>query len=225
MILFGDKNSPPQRFFKAFRTEVYAENFLRVGEMRVSSLESFRKTEDVCRRDKEEGKGCVQYPTMLDSIHIHPNLPDATTTSSAPGLMSLHVEPMYPVFIYSVSDCDVSLEYLRTKYGPFVVEVFNPKAFLEAIDRTRHSFNVRGEKLADVHCLAVAYDKGEVRPAADPMDLVVACAQKSKIFAADREWRIVYRCFTSMQKLQSGSCLDHTFIYIGQTEGFARKCY
>lgn len=225
MILLGDEKSAPERFFKAFRTEVYADHFLRVGEMRISRLESFRKTEDECRRDKEEGKGCVQYPTMLDSIHIHSNHPDATTTSSAPGLMSLLVEPMYPVFIYSVSDCDVSLEYLRAKYGPFVVEVFNSTAFLEAIDRTRHSFDVPGEKLADVHCLAVAYDKGEVRPTADPMDLVVACAQKSKTFAEDREWRIVYRCFTRMQLLQSGPCLDHTFICVGETEGFARKCY
>lgn len=119
----------PPYFYKAFKEEEHAKNFIEKGEMRFGSLSSYKKIEDPTRQDETEGYCQLIVPGIVSPSE---NNFDSTEDNDE-GVSCICMEYGTACFAFCVSDHNVSLSHLRKK-GDFIVKINSPEQLEKEID-------------------------------------------------------------------------------------------
>jgi len=182
---------PSTHIFKAFSKIGHAEEFIEKGLFRMGSLKSYRETEDSRRRDKTEGFSHTREPGQVIQVYFDRNCLDNFKVTEESGYIDIHSALGNPVYILSTSLPEVNINYLKNKFGPFIVQINNPIQL--AHDITKHLKN-RIEKYAGgVEAAPVSYTKSkQVNTRSDNFRLsTLSYTQKPSCFSPEHEFRFI----------------------------------
>ena len=160
----------PQKLYRAFKDECYAQDFIRNGTIRLFSLAKYRHVDDDSRRDSDEG-----------SAKYHQRLPEFK--NSIQEIDETHANQYY---ILCASGPEVNENYLKAKYGKFVVKINSPVELMEDI-RSQCPKHITSIELKPVE-----YTRGRKRlmENREPGSLI-SITQKSISDSKDCEYRYI----------------------------------
>jgi len=97
-----------------------------------------------------------------------------------------------PTFVFCTSSPHVDINKMKEKMGQFVVEIFNPKLFCEALEESLRALGSKVQ-LYEFHRGAVLYDKGIATAATlDPAKQEhLAFLQKAPSYTDECEYRFI----------------------------------
>ena len=106
-------NNEPLFLYRAFKEDEHANQFLK-GKIRFGLLDYYKNSEDDSRRDPFEGESS----TYSGQLHLKGGLCN-------------------PAYLLCTSGPDVDLNYLREKFGNYVVKITNPGQFRDDISNIK----------------------------------------------------------------------------------------
>src|SRR5207253_106188 len=112
----------PRFVYRAFTKKTYAEEFAHGGKFRMGNIRVYSSLEDSERGDPFEGEGHFQRFGTVTSVDFVPRS-DETFVSQAPGYVHTHTELLNPKFLLSCSQPGVDLDYLRSRFGRWVIRI------------------------------------------------------------------------------------------------------
>lgn len=177
----------PEHVFRAFKVRSQAEEFIELGRFRMTQLSCYRGIEDENRRDATEGEGHFQAYGMRTTVDFARNS-DNSTVLTQPGYVHSYVELLAPTFILCCSLPDVNINYLKERFGSWVVKIKQPKRFAEDICDYLETLPIIG----GVEGCSVRYDKGE--RSTDELNvesIPLSYSQKPAEFSHEKEFRFV----------------------------------
>lgn len=145
----------PDTVLRAFKEKAHAEDFVLRGRFRMSNLRTYTEIEDGGRRDRSEGEGHVQRFGRVTSVDFSPDS-DETTTTTRPGYVDTHIEPLNPKFVFC---CSLPLDLLRKRFGPWLVRIDQPRRFAQEVSDFLQTLSYRFA--GGVKGCFVQYNKGE----------------------------------------------------------------
>jgi hypothetical protein len=169
----------PAYLYRAFSEEKYACEFMEEGKFRARHIMSYVKTENPNIADENEGRALWETATGGGGAAISP----------------------FPVYILCLAGPEVDLSHLRNRYGKYIVQINDPKRFVE---------DLAGSSAlpASIHCVKVKYTdkhKLEQQPERDEK-IRLTYSQKELRFARDCEYRIAV-----IASETGGGCLGYSF--------------
>lgn len=176
----------PETLFRSFSRKEHADAFLS-GEILVRRNSYYRTVECKSRQDGDEGEGYYLKRGLAMTALVSPQAEVETEWRREHRLIKRHVSFGNAVFLLCCSNADVSLDFLRKKFGAYLVRLDDPRALACEIDTALKkrglSFSVNGQN--------VSYSRGDEFPESrDDKTLVdLAFTQKSAAFAEEREFR------------------------------------
>jgi hypothetical protein len=180
----------PRFVYRAFSEESYAEDFALRGKFRFGNLRIYSNLEDVERRDPSEGHGHFQRFGTVTSVDFLPES-DQTSVAQTPGYVHTHTELLNPTFVLSCSRPGVNLEYLRSRFGAWLVRVDEPRRLAQEVSNFLES---RPDRFAGgVEGCLVHYNKGG-KVGADLTNIAstrLSYSQKPSAFSREREFRFI----------------------------------
>lgn len=126
----------PETLLRAFKEEQHAIEFITSGKFRLGELAYYRNIEDGARRDHSEGLG-----RYFDHQNIQHDI----------ELGNLK-------YIFSCALPQVDLDYLRERFGRFVIRIDDPHLFVQHIEENLMSQGIR--TFNGIHGRPVEYSKG-----------------------------------------------------------------
>ena len=182
----------PEYVYKAFPREGFADEFIGAGRFRIGSLKHYKTIEDDNRIDKTEGEASYTFEDDLQQIHITLDS-EETRTSTKRGQMHVSGSWGNPTYIFCTSLPGTDLDYLRDRFGRYIVRISNVEQFIhgmqEAIRRTTYPFIGNGH----VRGRTVEYSKDLELPA--DLEEVASCElayyQKPPEYSCEQEYRFV----------------------------------
>lgn len=179
----------PRFAYRAFPSKTYAEEFARGGKFRMGNIRMYSSSQDAQRRDPSAGEGHFQRFGTVTSVDFVPRS-DETFVSQAPGYVHTHTELLNPKFLLSCSLPGVDLEYLRSRFGAWVVRIDDPRRLAQEV--SNHLGGLR-DRFTGVEGCVVHYNKGgKVR--ADLSNIAstrLSFSQKPEAYRPEREFRFV----------------------------------
>lgn len=182
----------PKFVYKSFSQEDHARAFLEEGRFRIGRLQGYNAIEDAERRDRSEGEAVYRFEDDLVQIHYSAEL-EAVETSTKIGLMNVSGSLGNPTYIFCTSLPSVEISYIRDKFGPFIVQINDPKRFIadmrEALQRTKYRFLNKGL----VEARRAEYSKGEILKSdlSEVASCKLAVYQKPPEFEPEQEFRFI----------------------------------
>ena len=182
----------PKFVYKALSEEKHAHDFLQEGRFRIGRLQSYKAIEDAGRRDSSEGEALYRFEDDLVQIH-HSLEHEAVGTSTKRGLMNVSGSLGNPTYIFCTSLPSVDISYIRDRFGPFIVQINDPKRFIadmrEALERTKFRFLNKGF----VEGRKTEYSKGKIliSDVREVASCKLAVYQKPPEFEPEKEFRFI----------------------------------
>lgn len=176
----------PAKLLRFVDKEEYALAFARDGRIRLSAQKNFTDSSDNSRSDSSEGHGRLLIPNqILNSIPTKGGIPVGVRGTLDAGFVNGN-----PTFIFCTSLPQVDVDKMKAKMGQFVVEIYNPKLFCEALDKSLRALGPQVQ-LYEFHQCRVLYDKGiAVASTLDPAKQEhLAFAQKAPSYSKECEFR------------------------------------
>jgi len=180
----------PITVIKAFDQELYARDFLESGSFIVRELRRYRTMEESFRRDPTEGEAHFEFPDQrTPCITFYPDA--EPTVSQQPGMMHVQSSLGNAILVFCASLPDVNPEYLRGKFGKFLVEIGDLSQFNIDIQR---GIEAAGYSLiARTEGVPVEYTKGDAvaRDLSLRAGSRLSYIQKPRKFSKEQEFRFV----------------------------------
>ena len=187
----------PSPLYKAFSEEKHARDFLERGILIMRSLSYFRETEDLKRKDKDEGEGRVKIVRQRPVIEYELASGKFLAASQQLGEVFFGTASTNPCYLYCFTGPEVDVDYLAAgKYGQYVLRIDEPNALVSEIASCleRHPDMPNTMWL---YCIPVRYDRdqlvGELPESASHERLMMSCGQKDNRDCGDCEYRLVLR--------------------------------
>lgn len=155
----------------------------------MGNLRVYSSLEDAERRDPSEGEGHFQRFGTVTSVDFVPRS-DETFVSQAPGYVHTHTELLNPKFLLSCSLPGVDLEYLRSRFGSWVVRIDDPQRLAQEVSNHLGGLH---DCFTGVEGCVVHYNKGG-KLHADLSNIAstrFSYSQKPEAYRAEREFRFV----------------------------------
>jgi len=155
----------------------------------MGNLRVYSTLEDAERRDSSEGKGHFQRFGTVRSVDFVPGAAD-TFVAQAPGYVHTHTELLNPKFILSCALPGVDVEFLRSRFGTWLVRIDDPRRLAQEISGYLGGLPNR---FAGVEGCLVHYNKGG-KVQADLSNIAstrLSYSQKPATFNQEREFRFV----------------------------------
>jgi hypothetical protein len=187
-VTFFDK--PPKYLLKGFSKQIHAQKFITNCEVRLGNLQTYNSIEDNSRKDQTEGESHVLTIEKIKSYHINRKTQQVINSSSSLGVMHHKGSISNIVYIFCSSSPEVNRKLFFKKFGPHHVEIFNPKAFVNAISLAAKSKKIFGLNLLNIITYKVSYNYGEVSNEFDMFNFKALIAQKPPNFSPECEFRI-----------------------------------
>jgi hypothetical protein len=180
----------PSVLLKAYRNPDHARQFVEEGLVRLGSIRSFRSIEASDRKDPTEGHLQLLVPGDVPRAFMNPTTGEVSGLHTAPGLFHYQGEFGNPVLLFCASSLRVSAHHLIRQYGPSVVLIHDPRAFLVALAESFTDDPPSGRRVTAIDVLRVRYNKGELGRHPHIKSIRPFVGQKSSRFARDHEWRV-----------------------------------
>lgn len=179
----------PEFCYKAYKCEDYAKQFIDRGTFRMGCLLSYTEIEDESRRDPTEGIGLTKEPGIITVAWVSPNPAEKTIWTKERGHQEHHIESGNATFCFCACLPDVNLDYMKDKFGQYIVKINDPRKLAE--DISEYSIS-SGQRFLIEGC-KVFYNKGLKldRKLTDHERLDMPYKQKPQSFSSDCEFRIV----------------------------------
>ena len=179
----------PRVVYRAFSERRYAEDFALRGAFRLGNLSVYTRIEDAGRRDSSEGQGQFQRFGTVTSVDFWAGS-DETSVRQAPGYVHTHTELLNPVFVLSCAQAGANLDYLRSRFGPWLVRIAEPRGFAQELSRFLEGLP---DRFAGVEGCVVHYNKGGRvgQSLSNIASTRLSYAQKAPTFSQEREFRFV----------------------------------
>ncbi len=179
----------PRFVYRAFTNSSYVEDFALCGKFRMGNIRVYSTLEDAERRDSSEGEGHFQRFGTVTSVDFVPGSAD-TLVTQAPGYVHTHTELLNPKFVLSCSLPGVDLEYLRSRFGAWLVRIDDPRRLAQEVSNYLEGLPHR---FTGVEGCIVHYNKGgKVRAELSNIASTrLSYSQKLAAFSLDREFRFV----------------------------------
>jgi len=201
--------------YKAFNNKKHAKDFINRGTFRMGCILSYREIEDESRRDVTEGEGNTKEHGILTVGLVSQNPAEKTIWTKKKGYKEYRTEYGNAIFCLCTCLPDVNLDYMKNRFGQYVVKINNPRKLAEDINEY---FIGKGKNFLIVGC-EVVYNKGKKlnRELTNNERLDLAYKQKPEKFTADCEFRIV--------AINLGDPCDHKCKYLdGQFKQVEPEC-
>jgi len=182
---------PEGHIYKAFEKLEYAQDFVQLGKFRMGSLAKYRSMEDDPRNDSGEGQGHAQVPGVVTRAHFDSNDRDYFETTHEYGLKQYHSELGNPIYIFSTSSKEVGLNYLKNRFGEYIVRINQPEELANSINS---HLKERTESFAGgVEVGLVRYNRGEVikEDLQNLERIALSYIQKPSGFSLEYEFRFI----------------------------------
>jgi hypothetical protein len=199
----------PKFLYKAFDSEEVANNFLMSGRFRLSLLDCYRKIEDPARADADEGEARIDIPNQVLTTIILPS------DSSKGGRIGYTIGTLHRTeaslnkyYLFCVSGPEVSLDYIATRFGRYIVKISQPQIFLEQIRAYAPK-----ELAMRVELLKVEYTKGILKRSASearPVGSLLSVYQKPPKFSAECEYRYILEASNNLAGQQYDDYIPFT---------------
>ncbi len=179
----------PEFCYKAYDHEDYARQFIDNGSFRLNCRYYCQNMENASRRDPTEGAGLTKEPGIITAGWVSPNPAEKTIWTREQGYQEHHTELGNPIFLFCTSLPDANLDYMKEKFGPYIVRIDNPRQLAEDTNdyfiSNRQKFLIEGSR--------VVYNKGQklARELTDSERTDLSYSQKPPEFFGDCEFRIV----------------------------------
>ncbi len=136
-----------------------------------------------------EGKGHFQSFSTVTTVTFVPGS-DESSVGHAPGYVHTHTELLNPTFILSCALPRADLGHLRSRFGVWLVKIYNPKEFAQEL---AGYLGQLADRFAGVEGCVVHYNKGgRVRPTLSNIARTrLSYSQKPVTFSQDKEFRFV----------------------------------
>lgn len=197
----------PKFIYRAFTRRIYAEEFARCGKFHMGNLRVYSSLEDVARGDHSEGEGHFQRFGTVTSVDFVPRS-DESFVSYAPGYVQTHTELLNPKFVLSCSLPGVDLNYLRSRFGSWVVRIDDPRRLAQEISTYLGGLR---DRFSGVEGCVVHYNKGG-KVGASLSDIAwtrLSYSQKAASYGSEREFRLV-----AFSTGKPSSWLDRNYLMI-----------
>jgi hypothetical protein len=183
----------PARLFRAYSKREHAQSLLTRGSVRLQRIEYYRTIEDAKRQDTAEGEAHLQVPGDVPVVRIDPKTGKIVGRHTTPGHFNWQMSFQNPTYALCLSQADVDLTELRSRFGEHIVEVFAPQRFVERLHTSAQNLQLHDRELAFVDCFSVRYEKGRVgaQPNEGSELMRLSYGQKAPAFAVEREYRCV----------------------------------
>jgi hypothetical protein len=179
----------PRFVYRAFTERSHAEDFVLRGRFRLGNLRVYATLENEERRDSSEGQGRFQRFGTVTSVDFVADSDD-TFVSQAPGYVHVHTELLNPTFVLSCSLPGVNLDYLRSRFGPWVVRIDEPRRLAQELAKHLETLP---DRFGGVEGCLVHYNKdGRVEEGLSNMASTrLSYSQKPLSFKPENEFRFV----------------------------------
>jgi hypothetical protein len=180
----------PEFCYKAYNNNDHAKQFIYKGIFRLNCRYYCRNMEDASRRDQTEGVGLTKEPGIVTVGWVSPNPAEKTIWTKEQGFQEHHTEFGAAVFLFCTSLPEVNRDYMKEKFGKYIVKIDDPKKLAEDIN---DYFFSMGQRFRIEGC-RVVYNKGQKldRELTDNERVDLSYRQKeSEKFHKDCEFRIV----------------------------------
>jgi len=180
----------PVFLYRSFKEKEFAHEFIEHGKFRLGLMSFYRKMEDNCRRDLTEGKSSSYINAILPSVTIDKSTTNILPLDYSPGLLHLKGVHINPIYLLCTSGPNVDLDYMRRKFGEYIVKINDPFKLLTAFNNAKpicSDMELVGKCILEKVC----YTKDQVLEIdPDSMDAVKLCyLQKPPEFIRDCEYR------------------------------------
>ncbi len=189
-LISVDSDLLPACLFKGYGEEDFARGFAEEGRIRLRTLQFFKKIEDESRRDRSEGETYIQTEEMIDIIHVDLKTKRGLGISTSPGVMHHKGSFGNLVYVFCMSKPEVEWKYFLDEMGPYSVEIFDTKLFIDELVKSALMKKPKDMKLLYVATYDVMYTKGEISSSFDLLDFKPHIAQKSHEFNRQCEFRV-----------------------------------
>lgn len=185
-----DAVNTPRYLYRFFDKKEYRDQFVQ-GSIRFRNLEFYKKTEDVKRRDVDEGKARGKYKTeKMMYLKISNKTGKVLERGYKAGTIFITGDSPNRYFIVALAGKSVDLKAISKKFGRYVVKVNDVGKFLELLNNNcKFSW-----KVGKIILEQVKYDKDNyITMEENNPHLPVGYhfAQKPVDYAEECEWRIV----------------------------------
>ena len=179
----------PKFVYRAFTKRSYAEDFASCGKFRMGNLRVYSTLKAAERHDSLEGKAHFQRFGNVTSVEFVPKS-DKTFVTQAPGYMHTHTELFNPKFVLSCSLPGVDLEYLRSRFGAWLVRIDDPRRLAQEVSNYLGGLP---DRFTGVEGCLVHYNKGgKVRANLSSIASTrLTYSQKPAAFISEKEFRFV----------------------------------
>ncbi|MEO5799628.1 MAG: hypothetical protein ABIZ70_06920 [Gemmatimonadales bacterium] len=180
----------PSRLVRAFAERDHAAAMV-AGRIRLRSIRYYREIEDEGRRDSDESVGRLRVPADVQRVAIDLDGGLPRDLGATPGHLNLATEFLDPTYLVCCSDASAGVSSGIVKFGDFLVDIFNPKGFSEAVLEAAGRSSLGGRGLHFVDAFPVEYTKGDVGAA--PLagaSMRLSYGQKPPSFADEKEFRL-----------------------------------
>lgn len=180
----------PRSVYRCFEKEEYAVQFVEEGRFRVGSLERYKCIEDAARRDSTEGEGLygLRGPVVSGRISVNADVP--AEWISEVGIQQHHTQALNSVYLFCCANLSADLEFLRRRFGRYVVKIVSPVVLAIEIDHALNGYDGNSGPFL-VEGRDVEYNKGSLitdgRSAHELSDL--SYAQKPADYRDEKEFR------------------------------------
>jgi len=186
----------PSPLYKAFTEEDHARDFLERGILIMRPLIYFSETEDLKRKDKDEGEGRVKVVKPRPVVDLDPGSGQILSVRQVTGEVFFGTASTNPCYLYCFSGPQVDVDYLARKYGRYVLRVNQPDKLVSEIGSCLERYPDMPSTMW-LHCIPVRYDKGQLvgelpEPGSEER-LLMSCGQKADRDRHDCEYRLALR--------------------------------
>jgi hypothetical protein len=149
----------------------------------------YSSVEDVQRRDSSEGNGHFQRFGTVTTVDFVPRS-DETFVSQTPGYVHTHTELLNPKFLLSCSLPGADLEYMRGRFGAWMVRIDDPRRLAQEMCRYLAGLP---DRFTGVEGCVVHYNKGgKVRAELSNIASTrLSYTQKPAAYCQEKEFRFV----------------------------------
>jgi hypothetical protein len=175
---------------KAYKEREHATDFIRKGQILLRRASYYKTTEDIGRRDPDEGEARYRVPGPVESIIIDRVTGNVIGRRTEGGLINYSGVFINPVFLFCCSSNKVDRAYQREQFGPFIVEIYDTRQLLLSLRSALSKIDVPGRAVMWVDSFKVVYKKDEIMECRQDTRIRSFIGQKRPEFSRDREIRI-----------------------------------
>lgn len=211
----------PKVLYKCYDKREYAERFVEEGCIRAGSLNYYATIECESRCDPTEGEGHYQIPGPVTEVTFFKGSSIAPVIRETEGIQQHHVISANKVFAFCCTNQDVNMERMRSKFGKYIVQIYNPVRLAIDLDLVLNESD--GKANYQVIGSNIVYNKGElIKGEQENIErLDWAYIQKAERFTEEMEFRY---CLIKLSPddIDNPDAEKHINIRIGKKINYAR---